>query len=57
MFAENGLIFIFDISCAWRDALGMPVKWGWGWKKWVLANVGIEPKTFALLARRSNQLS
>ena len=23
----------------------------------VMANVGIEPKTFALLARRSNQLS
>ena len=23
----------------------------------ILANVGIEPKTFALLARRSNQLS
>ena len=26
-------------------------------KKSILANVGIEPKTFALLARRSNQLS
>ena len=26
-------------------------------KKFLLANVGIEPKTFALLARRSNQLS
>ena len=25
--------------------------------KKVMANVGIEPKTFALLARRSNQLS
>ncbi|TFK60313.1 hypothetical protein BDN72DRAFT_535131 [Pluteus cervinus] len=28
-----------------------------GKKKHSLANVGIEPKTFALLARRSNQLS
>ena len=26
-------------------------------KNSILANVGIEPKTFALLARRSNQLS
>jgi hypothetical protein len=26
-------------------------------KKGKMANVGIEPKTFALLARRSNQLS
>jgi hypothetical protein len=26
-------------------------------KKHSMANVGIEPKTFALLARRSNQLS
>ena len=26
-------------------------------KKFSMANVGIEPKTFALLARRSNQLS
>ena len=26
-------------------------------KKSLMANVGIEPKTFALLARRSNQLS
>jgi hypothetical protein len=26
-------------------------------KKNLMANVGIEPKTFALLARRSNQLS
>ena len=26
-------------------------------KRYKLANVGIEPKTFALLARRSNQLS
>ena len=27
------------------------------WKKIFMANVGIEPKTFALLVRRSNQLS
>ena len=26
-------------------------------KKEYMANVGVEPKTFALLARRSNQLS
>jgi hypothetical protein len=34
-----------------------PIKDAETLKKNLMANVGIEPKTFALLARRSNQLS
>ena len=45
---------------AWYEILRVQKKedhLGLGGSKKCLANVGIEPKTFALLARRSNQLS
>ena len=46
--------------CEWKwmrvDESGRKMD-DFNWKKVYMANVGIEPKTFALLVRRSNQLS
>ena len=57
----NSIIYLF---CSFHDKNGKFLKtWNRLWqkeknkKKNYMANVGIEPKTFALLARRSNQLS